>query len=73
MPFTLSIIFGPVTTGLLFCISIAYKHNLLMQAAILAGWYMLALLIVYDLDAVQCLLNKNLNFIVPQDIQKKIF
>ncbi len=62
MPFTLSIIFGPITAGLLFCISIAYKHNLLMQAAILVGWYMLVLLIVYDLDAVQCLLNKKSEF-----------
>ncbi len=62
MPFTLSIIFGPITAGLAFCISIAYKDNLLMQAAILVGWYMLMLLIVYDLDAVQCLFNKKSEF-----------
>ena len=62
MPFTLSIIFGPITAGVLFCISIAYKHNLLMQGVILVGWFMLLLLIIYDLDAVQCLFNKKSEF-----------
>ena len=73
MPFTLSVIFGPITAGLLFCISIAYKHNLLMQAAILVGWYMLVLLIIYDLDAVQCLLNKKSEFYRATGHTKKIY
>lgn len=62
MPFTMSIILGPVTAALIYIISDIYKHNWLLQAAIGVGWYMILLSIAYDLDAVQCMLYKKSDF-----------